>query len=202
MSDVPAVPTSATGLSVFEKEMDIALLEGEEILYAGRPQTGGLRTYLTLAWSMLSVLTVIGIPALPFVWWMAGAFTKKHRYWLTSRRVVVTTGVIGYRTRSVPLERVSDVAVSCSWLERLLGLRSVVIRDMTGEAQGGAGMLAVDDASAIQRQILEQVHTANRTLPGEDARPMLAAPYREDQTPAQDQMLHLLQQIEKNTRDK
>lgn len=185
-------------LALFEQELDIALLEGEEVLYAGRPRQGPLRAYLGLAWAAICAMSIIGLPLLPFMWWATGAYAKKHRYWLTSRRVVVTTGIIGYRARSVPLERVSDVAISCNWLERLLGIRSVVVRDMTGEAQSGAGMLAVDDATEIQRLILEQVHAANRTVPGEDARPMLAAPYRETQ---QSEMLDLLRRIEENTRE-
>ncbi len=199
MSDVPDLAHESQALTVFERELDIALLEGEQVLYAGRPQASSLRTYLALVWSFLAIVTVIGIPALPFVWWVARAYTNRHRYWLTSRRVVVTTGVVGYRARSVPLERISDVAISCSWLERLLGIRSVMIRDMTGEAQSGAGMLAVGDAAEVQRQILEHVHAANRVLPS-DTRGALAAPYREENGVSRTEMVDLLRKIEENTR--
>ena len=206
MSDTPELaPVSVKqqeALTVFDQELDLALLDDESVVFAGRPQANPLRVYLTLAWTLLAVLTVVGIPLLPLVWWATGAYVDKHRYWLTSRRVVVTTGLIGYRARSVPLERISDVAISCSWLERILGLRSIVIRDMTGEAQSGAAMMAVADAPALQRQILERVHATNRTVPGQDSRPMLTAPYREDNAPASQELLDLLRRIEENTRDR
>lgn len=193
-------PAETHALTVFDKELDILLLEDEEVLYAGRPQAAKLRLYLSLMWSFVAVLSVIGIPLLPFIWWMAGAYVKKHRYWLTSSRVVVTNGLVGYRARSIPLERVSDVAISCTWLERLVGIRSVRVRDMTGEAQGGAAMMAMLDAPKIQEKILSRVHQVNRRTPSAENERMRPA-YREiGEEERQGQMLELLRRIEKNTR--
>jgi uncharacterized membrane protein YdbT with pleckstrin-like domain len=117
--------------------------------------------------------------------------------------VVVTNGIIGYRARSIPLERVSDVAISCNWLERAFGLRSVVVRDMTGEAQSGAAMLAVPDAPELRRTVLSRVHEVNRHSPSNENTRMRGRPYREieaDQNQAT--MLELLRRIEENTRPK
>lgn len=192
-------PAQPHALTVFDKELDILLLEDEEILYAGRPQAK-LRLYLTLMWSFFAALSFIGIPLLPFMWWFAGAYVKKHRYWLTSSRVVVTNGLVGYKARSIPLERVSDVAISCNWLERFVGIRSVRVRDMTGEAQGGAAMMAMTDAPKIQEQILTRVHKVNRHAPSAENQRMRPA-YRElGEEERQGQMLELLRRIEKNTR--
>ena len=71
----------------------------------------------------------------------------------------VATGVIGYRVRSIPLTRVADVSVQASWLDRLLGLTHVEVRDMTGESAGegvskGALLLGVDAPGLWAEQIL------------------------------------------------
>jgi uncharacterized membrane protein YdbT with pleckstrin-like domain len=188
-------------LALIDQELEIALLDGEEVLHVGEPQRDKLGAYLNVSASLLAMVTVVGLPLLPFIWWAVSAFTSKHRYWLTSSRVVVTNGIIGYRARSIPLERVSDVAISCNWLERAFGLRSVIVRDMTGEAQSGAAMLAVPDATALQGTILSRVHEVNRHSPSKENSRMRGRPYREieaDQNQAT--MLELLRQIEANTR--
>lgn len=62
----------------------------------------------------------------------------RHRYWLTDKRLVVQEGLIGQQVRSVPLSRVVDVTVRQNWLDRLFGVTSLDVRDMTGEV-GGPG---------------------------------------------------------------
>ena len=147
------------------------------------------------------VLTVFGIALLPLLYWVMRAYVNKHRYWVTSSRIVVTNGIIGFRARSIPLERVSDVAISCSWLERAFGLRSVIVRDMTGEAMSGARMLATPDATGMQRRILDQVHDVNRRAPSAEGERMQARGYRQiEQDRGQSDMLELLRRIEANTR--
>src|SRR3989338_3953293 len=52
------------------------------------------------------------------------AYRKRH-YWITNKRVVVKSGLIGYSLSSIPLERVSDVIISRSFLERIFGFASL-----------------------------------------------------------------------------
>jgi uncharacterized membrane protein YdbT with pleckstrin-like domain len=141
----------------------------------------------------------LGLLALPIVYLVARAFFAKHNYWLTSSRVVVTNGIIGYKARSIPLERISDVAISCNFLERAFGLRSVVVRDMTGEAMSGAAMLGAQDATTLQRRILDQVHAVNRHQPSPENERTTSRPYRSQELDGE--MLELLRRIERNTRD-
>jgi len=96
---------------------------------------------------------------------------KKYHYWVTDKRVVWRHGVIGYSITSVPLERISDVAVSRTFWERVCGVGGVIIREMTGEPRYGypwygywygAGwsfptMIAVPDPEEMQKRILELV---------------------------------------------
>ena len=134
------------------------------------------------------------LPFLPFMWISAHLSFQKHRYFLTTHRIVVTTGVIGESSRSVPLERVSDVQLSYGWVDKMFALEHITIRDMTGEAQGGAVMQAVTGASHVQQMILREVHRVNR---------IESAPAPVKQQPlastGESEVVALLRQIAENT---
>lgn len=93
---------------------------------------------------------------------------KKYHYWVTDKRVVWRHGVIGYSITSVPLERISDVAVSRTFWERACGVGGVVVKEMGavskygypywyGVGWGFPTMIAVPDPEEMQKQILELV---------------------------------------------
>ena len=93
---------------------------------------------------------------------------KKYHYWITDNRVVWKHGVIGYSVTSVPLERISDVAVSRTFWERVCGVGGVVVKEMGAVPKYGypywygAGwsfptMIAVPDPEEMQKQILELI---------------------------------------------
>jgi membrane protein YdbS with pleckstrin-like domain len=189
-------------LRVLDEELDIALLPGEELLVEGKPKRGPLANYLALTWAMVLAFTCFGLVALPLVIWAARVYAKKHKYWITTNRVIVANGLIGYNVRSIPLERISDIAVRCSWLEKAFGLRSVIVRDMTGEAAAGAALMAVPDAPTMQAHVLDYVRQVNREISGSGgAKKLAATPYREVEPMGNPQKLvKLLERIEENTR--
>jgi membrane protein YdbS with pleckstrin-like domain len=93
---------------------------------------------------------------------------KKYHYWVTDKRVVWKHGVIGYSMTSVPLERISDVAVSRTFWERICGVGGVVVKEMGAVPKYGYGywygvgwgfptMIAVPDPEEMQRHILELI---------------------------------------------
>jgi membrane protein YdbS with pleckstrin-like domain len=100
---------------------------------------------------------------------LASLMYNKYHYWVTNQRVVWKHGVIGYRITSVPLERISDVAVSRTFWERVCGVGGVVIKEMGAAPKYGYGypyravgwsfptMIAVPDPEVTQRQILELI---------------------------------------------
>ncbi len=201
MTNLPAKATT-TAPALLDEEFGLALMEGEEVLVAGRPQPGPLRRYLMLVTALVMFFTVFGFIGLPLAYVIVRAYVNKHRYWLTNSRVIVTTGIIGYRARSIPLERVSDVAISCDWLEKLLGMRTVVVRDMTGEAMSGANIRAFERPNELQQKILDEVHKVNRREGKEaDALDEPGRPYRQIEGGQSSEMLELLRRIEANTRD-
>jgi len=112
----------------------------------------------------------LGLAAVVFAlaFTLANLMYKKHHYWITDKRVVWRHGLIGYSTTSVPLERISDVALSRTFWERICGVGGVVVKEMGavpkyGYPYGYGGgwsfptMIAVPDPEEIQKQILELV---------------------------------------------
>jgi len=146
----------------FWNETQLSLLPGERILYTLEPDRGAIFKSNMLALSVACIFTgPFLVVLLPLVWWTTQAQAKRHQGFVTNQRVVVTNGLIGYRTRSVPLERISDLQVGCSWVERYFNIRSLLIRDMTGEAQGGARMQGLKDIQKVQELILNEVRRVN-----------------------------------------
>ena len=110
----------------------LELLPGEQLLHEGRP-TPAYRTRRLVENILFSTLGLVTLPFLPVFWWATERSVAAHRYWLTDRRLVVRTGLIGYTMRSIPLSRIVDVSVQSSWVDRLFGLTHIQVRDMTGE---------------------------------------------------------------------
>jgi membrane protein YdbS with pleckstrin-like domain len=120
---------------------------------------------LLAAYAVLYVILAAVLIALTVVF--ANLMFKKYHYWVTDQRVIWRHGILGYKTTSVPLERISDVEVSRTFLEAVCGVGGVVVRKMTAEEPRyypyGYGvsvfptMIAVPDPEGMQRQILELI---------------------------------------------
>lgn len=82
----------------------------EEILFEGHPAVVGSVTTLLL------VLLTLGLWLLPAY---LQAIGKTYR--LTSKRIVVETGILGKRLEQIDLYRVSDYTVDRPFLQRLMG---------------------------------------------------------------------------------
>ncbi len=108
---------------------------------------------------------ILAAIVITLTFFLADLMYEKHHYWVTDRRVIWKHGIIGYSITSVPLERISDVAVSRTFLETICGVGGVVVREMTGEVKYGyfygglvfPTMIAVPNPEEMQRQILELV---------------------------------------------
>ncbi len=171
-----------TQTDAFWREVDVQLMPGEEILYTGTPDAAKITQGKVVGFVFSSVFFMfMTLPFLPFVWWLGWMAADRHQYFVTNQRVIVTNGMVGYTTRSVPLERISDVQIGCTWIERTVGIRSVVIRDMTGEAAGGAVMQGMTDPSDVQSLILREVARVNAAVAPAAATTPVNAPPRDDE---------------------
>ncbi len=154
----------------------LQLLPGERVVHEGVP-SGVLRLASLAGTTLLSLITVFGIPFLPLFWWLGLRQVAVHRYWLTDRRLVVRTGIIGYQIRSIPLSRIVDVSTRASWFDRLLGLTHIHVRDMTGESAGegvsrGVRLLGVQDPETWAASILTR--STSTAAPGATSPPVAA----------------------------
>ncbi|MBR9678240.1 MAG: PH domain-containing protein [Nanoarchaeota archaeon] len=112
-----------------------------------------------LLWIPLALL--LGITFFPYAYAMLRY--SKQNYWITNKRVIYMRGLIGYTINSIPLDRISDVTISRSFFESLLGFGSVMIQSLAGQIaynrrMGAEGSLtAVSNPEGLQKEIFELV---------------------------------------------
>lgn len=80
---------------------------------------------------LLTLLALISIG--PFL-----AYSKSW-YWITNYRVIGKRGTLSYSIDSIPLENVTDIVLSRTILDRLLGLSSLIIVPMGTSAKENGG---------------------------------------------------------------
>jgi uncharacterized membrane protein YdbT with pleckstrin-like domain len=104
----------------------------------------------------------------PFTWpilpisILVVTFSKRHfKYWLTNKRLIVSSGIFGFKVSSLQLERVSDVILVRSMLMRVLGTSCLSIMDISGS--GGCFIISVDNSEDIQLAILEAIQDCKNT---------------------------------------
>jgi hypothetical protein len=105
----------------------------EEVLFDGYP------ALLPSLGSVFLAIVTLGLYLIP-AWWRS----RSRHYRLTTRRVVVETGVLGKRLEQVDLYRVSDYTVLRPIGQRLLGTGDLVLRtlDRTSPVVAIAGIRA------------------------------------------------------------
>jgi hypothetical protein len=140
-------------------DFGIRLMDDEQLI-------ASLRPYRFVRYAVVAAaITIVGVVFLPFVLIWAVLAVRRYHYWLTNKRVIWCHGFIGYKVRSVPLERITDVVISRTLPELLAGMSSIEVRDMTGQFQTpsgfGAKWIGVENAPEIQKLILEQIRAVN-----------------------------------------
>ena len=140
-------------------DFGIRLMDGEEALISLRPYR--FVTYAVIA----PAITIVGLIFVPIAFVWAVIAKRRYHYWLTNKRVIWCHGFIGYKVRSVPLERIADVVISRTLPELIAGISSIEIRDMTGQMHAvsglGAKWIGVKDAAEVQKRVLEQIREVN-----------------------------------------
>jgi len=117
---------------------------------------------LIQTYAVLYLIIAVALICTTFV--LANLMYGKYHYWVTDRRVIWKHGILGYSITSVPLEKISDVAVSRTFLETICGVGGLIVKEMMGEVGYGwygvggrffPTMIAVPNPEEIQKQILE-----------------------------------------------
>ena len=90
---------------------------GEEVLFDGRP------ALVPSLGVLLLVIVTLGLWLLPR-WWHQGS--KLYR--VTTRRIVVETGVLSKRLEQIDLYRIADYTVDRPFGQRMLGTGNLLLR--------------------------------------------------------------------------
>lgn len=105
-------------------------------------------------WVVIAIWVAVALGMLvwavaPFVRWMTTEYT------ITSKRVLLTSGVFTRTGRAIPLHRINDVTFEKQLLDRMLGCGTLVVSDAT--EQTGLRMSDVPRVEWVHRQLTDLV---------------------------------------------
>src|ERR1043165_7556195 len=89
----------------------------EEVLFEGRP------ALVPSVGALLAAILTLGLWLIP-LWW----HTRGIRYRVTTRRIVVETGVLSKRLEQVDLYRINDYTADRPFFQRLLGTGNLLLK--------------------------------------------------------------------------
>lgn len=118
--------------------------------------------YKTLSTAVAFAASIIGIPVLPLVVPVSAWYWKRYyarlRVILTSRDLMVHRGILVTEEKSIPLEKITDLALFQGPIMRKLGLKGIRV-ETAGQTSGGGALVTVigiEDTDAFRDQVLRQ----------------------------------------------
>ena len=120
-----------------------------------------VKAYWVLMFAIVSAVTVIGIPlliiTLPFAFWISGRILNAISATLYERKLVVKRGIWNKVEKSIPLEKITDVALVQGPVMRAFGLHQLSF-ETAGQSGAGAlvNLLGIKEASDFREAILKQ----------------------------------------------
>lgn len=118
--------------------------------------------YQVLAASIVTAATIVGIPALPLVvpiaYWYWTRYYAHLRVVLTAREIKVNRGILNRVEKSIPLEKITDLAVFQGPIMRWLDLKGIRV-ETAGQSGGGEGLVkivGIADIDAFRDRVLRQ----------------------------------------------
>ena len=108
--------------------------------------------------------------------WLAGRYARwaSTSFVLTSTRVVYRTGVFSRHGREIPLERVNDITVHQTILERLVGSGRLFVE--SAGRMGEEAFIGVPHCVAVQKAIHQQLEQSRHRWAEQAARVRLTVP--------------------------
>ena len=121
---------------------DPELHTGEEPILREATFNPKVRTYWLLSGALILMTTIVGIPLLVF-WFplgyaLTGRYLERLRCVLTEKNLHVARGVLVRQEKTVPLDKITDLAMSHGPIMRHLGLRGLSVETA---GQSGPGSL-------------------------------------------------------------
>lgn len=142
-----------------------------------------VRTYWLVSGMLLCVLTLVGIPFL-LVWvplglFLTGRYLKRMECVLTDKALKVKKGMMVRVEKTIPLEKITDVAMVQGPIMRHFGIFKLTV-ETAGQSAPGAlvALIGIVEAKAFREAVLAQrdlvsgqvtVGTAGAELPPESS---------------------------------
>jgi putative membrane protein len=123
-----------------------------------------VKTYWLLSGVFLCIVTIVGIPFLiiwvPMALWLTGRFLARMECLLTKKALKVKKGLLVRVEKTIPLEKITDMAMIQGPIMRWLGLYRLTV-ETAGQSSGAAGgslvsLVGIVDAQDFREAVLEQ----------------------------------------------
>jgi putative membrane protein len=163
---MPSEPRRLHPFSIASRALRLARQLLLPAVLGGASVGGDLRGVLVWIFLILALPSVL----------LAAAQWLAFRFRLESDDLVIDSGVFGRRRRVIPIDRVQNVDLEQSALERLVGVAELRIETASGgrEAEASLSVLSLAEARAVQADLLARRATARATpAAGSGDRPLL-----------------------------
>ena len=132
-----------------------------------------VKTYWLISLLLVSTITVVGIPVLiisiPLFFLISSKILAAMSAIVTERKLVVKRGVFNKEEKSIPLEKITDVAMVQGPLMRVFNLYRLSFETAGQSAQGAlVSLIGINDAETFRETILAQ---KDKLLTGNNAMP-------------------------------
>lgn len=120
-----------------------------------------VRSYWLLNGTLILTVTVVGIPLLP-IWWIVGTalterYLKRMSCRLTERSLKLSKGLLVRQEKTVPLDKITDLALIEGPIMRMLDLQALKV-ETAGTSTPGSfiTMVGIVKARAFRDRVLAQ----------------------------------------------
>ncbi len=122
---------------------------------AGKVGEGSAQGTIRLVLVAIGVGAIVAFSLVPFLRWYTTHFV------LTTRRVIMRSGLLARKGRDVPIFRINDVTFEHTVLERLLGAGTLIV-----ESAGERGQVTLTDIPRVE-EVQREIY---RLIEADDAR--------------------------------
>lgn len=159
---------------------DPELHTGDEAVLRQATFDPKVRTYWLLTGALILVTTIVGIPLLVF-WFpigyaLTGRYMERLRCVLTEKNLHVARGVLVRQEKTVPLDKITDLAMSHGPIMRHLGLRGLSV-ETAGQSGSGSliKLVGIEGTEEFRAAVLAQRERVGESGGSGSASPAAAA---------------------------
>ena len=120
-----------------------------------------VKTYWLISLLLVSTISIVGIPfliiSIPIFFLISSKVLSAMSAIVTERKIVVKRGVFNKEEKSIPLEKITDVAMVQGPLMRVFNLHRLSFETAGQSAQGAlVSLIGINDADTFRETILAQ----------------------------------------------